>query len=703
MLSYLTQHPVVGGNFDGSRDGRFCFTNVAQLTPPIYDQFYTYGQSYVGKFSENNLFGTKPDTKVTRTGLWFRFRIPYQHTVYAPGYNERVVFSTANLRLWTDASIPDPNGQYIGPYYKSYSDNYANLYHYKPGYNQLPPQVKTWIYNNDGEDAPIPEDNADALALLYATKLDTDTEDICKWYNGPSPNLFVTSVAENATRSPIQPTYYTIWTGTTYQTVYINTLNVDRLQAVTVDNENWVANNHVLIFVEFTEEIDSSNPLQYPGSTWIRFLTWSQYHARRDETYESNPIIRAGYNPQEIEMVEAQHKLPVLLLDLDYVNTYPTPYDRSVTHELSIGQDTAYEKSYYMWDNFQTVTITQDIPTPTITRGLDTFSTLNISDTNSFIHISNAEPNVEHSVIVNQAITAEVTDSSSQYNFDTLTITHEITVNQVTGPNVLSDLNILQDVYGEIFGVQGVTSDVTVDHDIEGGYIYYQDVESPLFIYHDPLSHGDVDVTYYDYLTIEQDLEGEYNTSYYLREVSSTLPISQEVSYSRISEPEPADQLEIGQIIRAYVVRGGAVVIPSQVCNDATLKGDTSWTPDPRSTFTLTFGVTTLVLPTPLFGNREEVHTQAVNRRNVGGEPIIYRDEDWPKYEIFRYTFDTLTLEQRDALIAFIKLSLGKPVTVLDHENREYSGLILNPQNEHQTVRDECDYTTDLSIRKIPE
>lgn len=84
-------------------------------------------------------------------------------------------------------------------------------------------------------------------------------------------------------------------------------------------------------------------------------------------------------------------------------------------------------------------------------------------------------------------------------------------------------------------------------------------------------------------------------------------------------------------------------------------------------------------LRNPEFNDTQSIEYTRLNRRTRGGDLIIFRDENWPKAEIFRLTF-TLLKNEKEQLLNLIKRSLGKNITYTDHEGYTWSGLITNPE-----------------------
>jgi hypothetical protein len=123
------------------------------------------------------------------------------------------------------------------------------------------------------------------------------------------------------------------------------------------------------------------------------------------------------------------------------------------------------------------------------------------------------------------------------------------------------------------------------------------------------------------------------------------------------------------------------------------------------ATLTLTYPyiapTTTLVLRNPEFQNKESLNFNRINRETRGGTLAVYADPDWPKAKVLTLTLRHLKQTQVDALLTFLQESLGKEIGLLDHENRQWRGIILNPDAEIAHVSRE-DRTVELQFEGEP-
>jgi len=100
-------------------------------------------------------------------------------------------------------------------------------------------------------------------------------------------------------------------------------------------------------------------------------------------------------------------------------------------------------------------------------------------------------------------------------------------------------------------------------------------------------------------------------------------------------------------------------------------------------TLTLTFPfaapTTTLILRNPEFDNTERLAFNRIIRESRGGSLAVFADPIWPKEDVLIFTITGLRPQKLDALRTFLLDSVGKEIGLLDWENRQWKGIILNP------------------------
>lgn len=112
--------------------------------------------------------------------------------------------------------------------------------------------------------------------------------------------------------------------------------------------------------------------------------------------------------------------------------------------------------------------------------------------------------------------------------------------------------------------------------------------------------------------------------------------------------------------------------------------------------FTLKYPATgsadTVILPNPMLGDIQRVAMEGIVRRTTGGDLVGVRDATWPQKQVNIYEFETLTETEKDNLLAFLESYAGLEIGITDHHNQDWTGVIISPENEIVTVKDECSY-----------
>lgn len=151
-----------------------------------------------------------------------------------------------------------------------------------------------------------------------------------------------------------------------------------------------------------------------------------------------------------------------------------------------------------------------------------------------------------------------------------------------------------------------------------------------------------------------------------------------------------ADVLKIGDSVLpfvenpqqcSYAIQVGATAAPNIV-----LPPTVDPTPTGNATLTLTYPAvspsTTLVLRNPEFENKFQYQKNRINRTTRGGQLIVFADPIWPKLQKLEFTVTYLQGIQMQELQAFLLESIGQTIGLLDWENQQWQGIILNPDAE---------------------
>lgn len=105
-----------------------------------------------------------------------------------------------------------------------------------------------------------------------------------------------------------------------------------------------------------------------------------------------------------------------------------------------------------------------------------------------------------------------------------------------------------------------------------------------------------------------------------------------------------------------------------------------------------------LVLRAPNLGNVDRLSMQRINRETRGGTLIVYADPIWPKVETLVLQFSGLSSAEAQSLLTFMEDHLGQEIKLVDWEDREWTGVISNPQDPIVQDRKGCQFTASFEF-----
>lgn len=114
------------------------------------------------------------------------------------------------------------------------------------------------------------------------------------------------------------------------------------------------------------------------------------------------------------------------------------------------------------------------------------------------------------------------------------------------------------------------------------------------------------------------------------------------------------------------------------------------------------YGLSTLNLRNPEFGDETLVNPTSVLHRTRNGTMRVYRNSLWGKRREFRITVRAMSEAKKDEVLDFLEASLGQQVTYIDPENRSWTGVLIEPQSPVEDSGPNCDYQTTIRFRGVP-
>jgi hypothetical protein len=106
----------------------------------------------------------------------------------------------------------------------------------------------------------------------------------------------------------------------------------------------------------------------------------------------------------------------------------------------------------------------------------------------------------------------------------------------------------------------------------------------------------------------------------------------------------------------------------------------------------------TLVLRNPDFGNTDRLEFSRIRRQSRGGTSILFSDRKWPKQQVLNLSISALSQTKAEDFLDFVTESLGQEIGLLDWENRQWRGIILNPDADITDGGMTCRYAANLQF-----
>lgn len=391
-----------------------------------------------------------------------------------------------------------------------------------------------------------------------------------------------------------------------------------------------------------------------------------------------------NYFGEDIDDVLASQLPPQLLLRL------PSDMESSVFHELEVFQEIGH--AWKLASVTSDVTVDQDVAA-TVIFNRSIVQDIVTEQTVRGVFASDYEPTIEDNIIVNQ----DITGGRSREK----TIEHTVTVDQ----NILVDGAFYKTIQHEI----------DVEQDITGGRVKEKSVQSVLYVFQTITTIGQRYFNVEHVLDLEQTIETTGSTLAFAQNIVHDVTVDQTISYTWtkiISVESVVDVTHAFTFVPTLTTLGGTSVNPTLQWFPSIKGGDDSVTggtfpSEPTLTvatqFKLEFPPTsptkTVILPPPILTNREELEPKRIQRFTRGGDIKTKRDAAWPIIYTLRYKFEDLTDAQRSDMFDFIGTSLGREIKITDHEGREWTGIVINPNGEFINIFRDCGSTTEFDFR----
>lgn len=163
------------------------------------------------------------------------------------------------------------------------------------------------------------------------------------------------------------------------------------------------------------------------------------------------------------------------------------------------------------------------------------------------------------------------------------------------------------------------------------------------------------------------------------KHINELIEINEEIGINYDLAKVITDTIDILEIIHYYLL--GKTI--------TTLQGQTDLPNSGYLDHVEFVGVGSVSLPVPLFGDQDNKSLVRSMHYNKFGELIYHRQTDLPIIQTIRLQFTQIQLTVLQSFQIFINNNLGKKITYIDYENREWEGIITTPNfrvTENRTI-----------------
>lgn len=174
------------------------------------------------------------------------------------------------------------------------------------------------------------------------------------------------------------------------------------------------------------------------------------------------------------------------------------------------------------------------------------------------------------------------------------------------------------------------------------------------------------------------------------RGISNVITFTDSVSVTIVKNESLVDTLSFSQGVSVYKYNDPSFI-------QVTVPTLPAFTP-----VILTLGSLSVTLDVPDFGNSHEIEVARINRISRAGTLQVFRDSIWPETEVLNFRFNKLSEAKAQSFMQFVAETLGKEITMTDHEGVVWNGIIMNPDAEIICNDKSCEpYETELVFQGV--
>lgn len=448
-----------------------------------------------------------------------------------------------------------------------------------------------------------------------------------------------------------------------------------------------------------TESLDGGDPdtekrlITYYGNTQREILQPSGYYGKSLYTLDFSSANLAPTVTQNLTLTDSSSAIKLV--------------QKTVSQNISISQNVT---GFVVHNLIQNLTITQNVTA---------FKIVNVSLSQNISLTQLARPEAEQ-VVQNLTISGSAfanivrprsvnnTLSLSQaavFNIDRpVTLTQNLTFNstatasKIARGSISQNLSFSQSAIYQI--IKTLRQNISLSQNISFSMVRIRNITQSLNIEQSLATFGNFTRSLFDSLTLTQTATSDEKASvfnnltltqsttgskgtpqcltltdsvsaYVSKGLSQNLSLTQNITYTITKTVSIVQNLTLTHSAYAYVNTPNLCSTPTGF--------------EHRNTIVLSYPysspTTNLTLPSPIFDNSERRHYSQIVRESRGGTLHYFRDSNWGKYKRLNFTLNRLRCGQSyTELLDFLKLSIGKEIKLVDHENRTWRGVIVTPE-----------------------
>lgn len=252
---------------------------------------------------------------------------------------------------------------------------------------------------------------------------------------------------------------------------------------------------------------------------------------------------------------------------------------------------------------------------------------------------------------------------------NTLTFEQDVTCN-IKPANIKQNLIFNQNAHVNIASTHNAQDNILFSQ--HAGKVIQQDIHQLFHIWQTLVTHIGWNTLTFTQLATAQVLKPASNTLVFTQTATCVLIRNPNISQTLVFKSSAVGYINDSRFIQQYPV------LPRYG-----LKEKYGTAASVTLIYSPSLGIT---LPAPDFGNTDDIDQTRINRKTRGGTLIIYRDSMWPTVDRFSLHWTGLKKNEMDALLDFLKATIGKIFTYTDFESNTWQVIATKPEGQWTQV-----------------